>query len=97
MRPPEFHGDHVHQNLLQGHPVPLVHGEQESRHHQDHHSHHRIAVPDQVPGQEIEREADGRGCGEADDLPLRQVECHLVFYFGQVLRDTDICHSASPL
>ena len=71
----------------------LIHGQQESRNHGEDHQQRGHGISQRISGQKEKRNANQQTAAEADQLPLGQVEEHLGFDLGYVLRDGYIGHS----
>ena len=88
----ELRPDEVAQHLLQGLSILLVDAEQEEGQHEADHQQSRRLVADAVPGEHIGGYADQTARTKANELARSQIERHLRFYFGEVLRDRDKGH-----
>ena len=88
----ELRPDEVAQHLLQGLSILLVDAEQEEGQHEADHQQSRRLVAETVPGEHIGGYANQTARTKANELARGQIERHLRFYFGEVLRDRDKGH-----
>ena len=73
--------------------ILLIHGKQKCRNHGEDHQQGGHGVSQRILGQKEKRNANQQTAAEADQLPLGQIEEHLGFDLGYVLRDGYIGHS----
>ena len=92
-RAQEYAPNHVPQDHLQILTIFLIHGQQKCRNHRENHQQCGHGVTQRLSGQEEQRNANQQAAAEADQLPLGQVEQHLGFDLGNVLRDGYIGYS----
>ena len=74
--------DDVPEHLFQRLTVSLVHGQQKSRNHDEYHHQCSRAHTDLVSEYKEKRYADERAAGEADELPLGEIEKNFCFDLG---------------
>lgn len=75
------------QHLLQGLAILLIDAEQEKGQHQADHQQRRRFIPDTAPCEDIGGYADQTAYAKTNKLALGQIERHLGFHAGEILRD----------
>ena len=63
---PDCLSGNIKQDLFSRHPVPLIHGHEKHRQHEDDHKQDRYGITERVTRKKIKRNADERGGSKAD-------------------------------
>lgn len=82
---PELDPDDIPGHLLQRQAIPLIHRQKKSREHDPQHEEQAAGVADDVPGQQVGRDAHRRPAAETDELALGEIKGNLRFEFGKVV------------
>jgi len=85
LRPQEHTADDLSGHHLQGLAVPLIHGEQKEREHDDNHAERGGAVAGRASEQKEKRYSDECRRSETYKLPFGKPKQHFGFYFRQIL------------